>query len=187
MIIENLEFNGSSDILQYIPQVSDTEEKPQAFGPPPDIDAPQPVFQPRAVETPELFKAEIKTPQLQMDFSTPIADVVPSADFASEQPAGPYKNPQNNRVAALSLDNATAGVKSSPKNPFGLTDEQLHAAIAGIAAVAAFSKPVQTKLGDVIPKFATDHGDLSVTGMLASALVAAVFFFVIMKVLVQKK
>lgn len=188
MIIENLEFNnGSSDILQYIPQV---DEKPQeqSFGPPPDLEPPQPAFQPRAVETPELFKAEIKTPQLQMDFSTPIADVVPSADFAPEQPAGPYKNPQNNRVAALSLDNATAGVKATPsKNPFGLTDEQLHAVIAGVAAVAAFSKPVQSKLGDLIPKFATEYGDLSLTGMLASAFVTAVFFFVIMKVLVQKK
>ena len=121
-----------------------------------------------------------------MDFSTPISDVVPSADFdmgPSMGGGGPYKNPQNNRVAALSLDNASAGPvsSSSSKNPFGLTDDQLNAALAGIAAVAAFSKPVQNKLADLIPKFMSDAGDLSATGMLATAFIAAVIFFIVHK------
>jgi hypothetical protein len=95
---------------------------------------------------------------------------------------GPYKNPQNNRVAALSLDNASAGpAPPSSKNPFGLTDDQLNAALAGIAAVAAFSKPVQNKLADLIPKFMSDAGDLSATGMLATAFIAAVIFFIVHK------
>jgi hypothetical protein len=169
MIIENLEFNGSSDILQYIPTVPDDQ--------------------------PELIKEEIKAPQIQMDFSTPISDVVPSAEFnmpESNYPpttGGPYKNPQNNRVSALSLDNADAAPskKNASKNPFGLTDEQLHAAIAGIAAVATFSKPVQTKLGSVVPKFIGDHGDLSLPGMIASALVAAIIYFMFMKILRNNK
>ena len=117
-----------------------------------------------------------------MDFSTPISDVVPSADF--DMGGGPYKNPQNNRVAALSLDNAsgtTSPSSSSSKNPFGLTDDQLNAALAGIAAVAAFSKPIQNKLADLIPKFMSDAGDLSATGMLATAFIAAVIFFVVHK------
>jgi hypothetical protein len=188
MIIENLEFNGSSDILQYIPQVE--PEKPtqgqppvqqqSTFGLPDEL---QPKYQTRAIEQPELFKAEIKPPQIEMDFSTPISDVVPSADFdMGPSMGGPYKNPQNNRVAALSLDNASAGPASpSSKNPFGLTDDQLNAAIAGIAAVAAFSKPVQNKLADLIPKFMSDAGDLSATGMLATAFIAAVIFFIVHK------
>ena len=188
MIIENLDFNGSSDILQYIPQV-DTAPQQQmpnqppvqqqgSFGLPDEL---QPTYQTRAIEQPELFKAEIKPPQIEMDFSTPISDVVPSADFdMGPSMGGPYKNPQNNRVAALSLDNASAGpVSSSSKNPFGLTDDQLNAAIAGIAAVAAFSKPVQNKLADLIPKFMSDAGDLSATGMLATAFIAAVVFFIL--------
>jgi hypothetical protein len=191
MIIENLDFNGSSDILQYIPQV-DTAPQQQdqgqhvqqqsSFGLPDEL---QPKYQTRSVDQPELFKAEIKPPQIEMDFSTPISDVVPSADFdmGPSMGGGPYKNPQNNRVAALSLDNASAGPvsSSSSKNPFGLTDEQLNAALAGIAAVAAFSKPVQNKLADLIPKFMSDAGDLSATGMLATAFVAAVVFFIIHK------
>ena len=188
MIIENLDFDGSSDIMQYIPQVEpenprEQEQQPQqSFGPPPEL---QPVYQTRAVEQPELFKPEIKPPQIEMDFSTAIADVVPSAEFESmgaPSMGGPYKNPQNNKVAALSLDNATAGVASPPsKNPFGLTDEQLNAAIAGIAAVAAFSKPVQSKLANLIPKFMSDSGNLSATGMLATAFIAAVIFFIVHK------
>ena len=190
MIIENLDFNGSSDILQYIPQVDTAPQQPtpnqppvqqqSSFGLPDEL---QPTYQTRAIEQPELFKAEIKPPQIEMDFSTPIADVVPSADFdMGPSMGGPYKNPQNNRVAALSLDNASAGpVSSSSKNPFGLTDEQLNAAIAGIAAVGAFSKPVQNKLADLIPKFMSDAGDLSATGMLATAFIAAVIFFILHK------
>jgi hypothetical protein len=184
MIIENLDFNGSSDILQYIPQVETQDQPPVqqqgSFGPPAEL---QPVYQSRAIEQPELFKAEIKPPQIEMDFSTSIADIVPSADFDSAPTmGGPYKNPQNNRVAALSLDNASAGpAPPSSKNPFGLTDDQLNAALAGIAAVAAFSKPVQNKLADLIPKFMSDAGDLSATGMLATAFIAAVIFFIVHK------
>jgi hypothetical protein len=193
MIIENLEFNGSSDILQYIPQVDTAPQQPTpnqppvqqqgSFGLPDEL---QPKYQTRSVEQPELFKAEIKPPQIEMDFSTPISDIVPSADFdmGPSMGGGPYKNPQNNRVAALSLDNASAGPvssSSSSKNPFGLTDDQLNAALAGIAAVAAFSKPVQNKLAELIPKFMSDAGDLSATGMLATAFIAAVIFFMVHK------
>jgi hypothetical protein len=193
MIIENLDFNGSSDILQYIPQVDTAPQQPSqdqgqhvqqqsSFGLPDEL---QPKYQTRSVEQPELFKAEIKPPQIEMDFSTPISDIVPSADFdmGPSMGGGPYKNPQNNRVAALSLDNASAGPvsSSSSKNPFGLTDDQLNAALAGIAAVAAFSKPVQNKLADLIPKFMSDAGDLSATGMLATAFIAAVIFFMVHK------
>jgi hypothetical protein len=189
MIIENLDFDGSSDILQYIPQVEpdqqqqSPDQQQSSFGVPDEL---QPKYQTRAVEQPELFKPEIKPPQIEMDFSTPISDVVPSADFdmgPSMGGGGPYKNPQNNRVAALSLDNASAGPvsSSSSKNPFGLTDDQLNAALAGIAAVAAFSKPVQNKLADLIPKFMSDTGNLSATGMLATAFIAAVIFFIVHK------
>jgi hypothetical protein len=184
MIIEDLDFNGSNDIMQYIPQVEPDQQQHQqsSFGVPDEL---QPVYQTRAIEQPELFKAEIKPPQIEMEFSTSISDVVPSADFdmGPSMGGGPSKNPQNNRVAALSLDNASAGPapSSSSKNPFGLTDDQLNAALAGIAAVAAFSKPVQNKLADLIPKYMSDAGSLSATGMLATAFIAAVIFFIVHK------
>lgn len=161
-LIENLDFNGSSDILQYIPTVPDEVPEPPA-------------------EQPELFKSQ----SIQMDFSTPIADIVPSAEFESAPATigGPYKNPQNNKVVSLSLDNTSAGSAPKSGNPFGLNDEQFHAAVAGIAAVVAFSKPVQNKLGDTIPQFMLTNGDLSMTGMAVTALIAAMAFFILMKVL----
>jgi hypothetical protein len=152
MIIENLDFNnsstveGSSDILQYVP---------------------------------ELPAEEIKPPQIQMDFSTPISDVVPSADFAPSGGEGSYINPTNDRVAGLSLVDTEPAKAPKKKNPFGLTDDQLYAAIAGVAAVVGFSKPVQSKLSSFIPKFQLNSGDLSLTGMIASALVVAVVYFML--------
>jgi hypothetical protein len=193
MIIENLDFDGSSDIAQLIQQEqhqAPSQPQPQgSFGPPPEL---QPEFQTRTVDQRELFKPEIKPPQIEMDFSTPIADIVPSAELDNYGPSsmgGPYKNPQNQKVVALSLDNATSGTTSpsSSKNPFGLTDEQLNAVIAGLAATVAFSKPVQNKLADMIPKFMSDAGDLSATGMLATAFFAAVVFYVVTKFMKPQK
>ena len=194
MIIENLDFDGSSDIAQLIQQETQQPSQPPqsqpqgAFGPPPEL---QPEFQTRTIDQHELFKPEIKPPQIEMDFSTPIADIVPSAELDNYGPSsmgGPYKNPQNQKVVALSLDNATGGGdKTAPKNPFGLTDEQLNAVIAGLAATVAFSKPVQNKLADFIPKFMNDAGDLSATGMLATAFFAAVVFYVVTKFMKPQK
>jgi hypothetical protein len=195
MIIENLDFDGSSDIAQLIQQETQQPSQPSqppqpqgAFGPPPEL---QPEFQTRTIDQHELFKPEIKPPQIEMDFSTPIADIVPSAELDNYGPSsmgGPYKNPQNQKVVALSLDNATGGGdKTAPKNPFGLTDEQLNAVIAGLAATVAFSKPVQNKLADLIPKFMSDTGDLSATGMLATAFFAAVVFYVVTKFMKPQK
>ena len=165
MIIENLDFSGSSDILQYIPEVPD-EDKPAA---------PEP--------------EEIKPPPVLMDFSTPISDIVPSAEFDSAPPTvgGPYKNPQNNKVVSLSLDNTTAGPAPKSGNPFGLNDEQFNAAVAGVAAVAAFSKPIQSKLEEMIPQFTKPGGDLSMTGVAVTALIAALAFFILMKFLKPPK
>ena len=62
------------------------------------------------------------------------------------------------------------GPTKTSKKKSGLTPEQMDALIAGIAAIAAFSKPVQNKIAEFIP------GD-GLTTMLASALVAAIVFF----------
>jgi hypothetical protein len=77
--------------------------------------------------------------------------------------------------------------KSESKNPLGLTDEQFQAAIAGLAAVAAFSKPVQEKLADMIPKFLSEAGELSTTGMAVTAILAAVIFYFALKLLKNQK
>lgn len=64
------------------------------------------------------------------------------------------------------------------KNPMNLTDEQVEALFAGVAAIIAFSNPVQTKLSSFIPQFLAESGERSNIGILISALVvAAIFYF----------
>ena len=72
---------------------------------------------------------------------------------------------------------ATKGSSGASKNPFGLTDEQWYAALAGVAAVIAYSKPVQGKLSTMVPKFLGDNGEMSLTGMAVTALIAAIIFY----------
>jgi hypothetical protein len=107
------------------------------------------------------------------EFSSSIDDVMPGPGqmLQDEVQGSPYEQapPQKQKKEA------SGGSKS--KNPFGLTDEQYYAALAGIAAVIAFSKPVQGKLSTMVPKFLGDSGDLSITGMAVSALVAAIIFY----------
>jgi hypothetical protein len=107
------------------------------------------------------------------EFSSSIDDVMPGPGqmMQDEVQGSPYEQavPQKQKKAA--------GGGSSSKNPFGLTDEQYYAALAGVAAVIAFSKPVQGKLSTMVPKFLGDSGDLSMTGMAVSALIAAIIFY----------
>lgn len=163
-LIENLEFgNGASTIMQYIPTVEEQS-------PPPDPGS-----------SPLDFLQEKNSDAIEMDFSTPIQDVMPSAAFDSDDTPGlngPYKSPTNDRVVGLSAGVIQAESKKGATGvPFGLTKDQFQALVAGLAAVVAFSKPVQTKLADVVPKFLGEHGELSLTGMIVSALIAAIVFF----------
>ena len=80
--------------------------------------------------------------------------------------------------AGISLSAPQHTAKSG--KPFGLTDEQFVALLAGVSGVLAFSKPVQSRLSTTIPKFMVD-GDLSITGMAVTALVAALIFYFVRK------
>jgi len=43
--------------------------------------------------------------------------------------------------------------------------------------VIAYSKPVQGKLSTMVPKFLGDNGEISMTGMAVTALIAAIVFY----------
>jgi hypothetical protein len=65
-MIENLEFNGAPQIIQYIPNVEDIPE-------------------PEPGSSPLDFSDQKNSGPIEMDFSTPIQDVMPSAAFESEE------------------------------------------------------------------------------------------------------
>lgn len=94
--------------------------------------------------------------QEMADLTTPISELI-----------GDEPDPQ---VVQAPPPTLTQGKKKKSSSS-GLTPEQLDAIIAGIAAIVAFSKPVQSKLNEIL-----NAGD-SLTGILASALVAAIVFF----------
>ena len=116
------------------------------------------------------------------EFSTAIEEVMPGpGQMMQDEMMGPSMPVSGNRKTARKSES-----KGASKNPFGLTDEQYYAVLAGVAAVVAFSKPVQGKLSSMVPKFTGDGGDLSLTGMIVSALVAAVVFYFARQFLVDR-
>jgi hypothetical protein len=113
------------------------------------------------------------------DFSTPIEEVMQNEIMGP--PMAPSAALQRRREEPQERKK-----KAESGNPFGLTDEQFQAALAGAAAVVAFSNPVQSRLRTMVPKFVGESGDVSLTGLIVSALVAAVVFYIVKKYLVEK-
>jgi hypothetical protein len=119
---------------------------------------------------------ENKVDSSQMaDFSSPIEEVMAGpGQMMQDEVMGPPQMMSGNKRTPKA-DTSSSSKKS--KNPFGLTDEQFQAALAGVAAVVAFSKPVQGKLSTMVPKFLSESGEMSTTGMVVTALVAAILFY----------
>ena len=107
------------------------------------------------------------------EFSSSIEEVMPGPGqmMQDEVQGSPYEQAPPQKQAK------SKGSSGSSKNPFGLTDEQWYAALAGVAAVIAYSKPVQGKLSTMVPKFLGENGEISMTGMAVTALIAAIIFY----------
>jgi hypothetical protein len=154
--METMDFNGTNDMLQYIPPKMDAAPDPKASVPTGLLEIPP----------------ENKVDNKQMaEFSSPIEEVMAGpGQMLQDEVMGPPQAVQSKRVSRKSE-------KSSSQHPFGLTDEQYTAAIAGLVAVAVFSKPVQDKLQELIPNMMNPAGGMSVTGMAAVALLVAIAFY----------
>jgi hypothetical protein len=123
--------------------------------------------------------------EVEMNLSTPIEEVMDSP-MGLMQPQMGMQQPQmiDGRVVAEHPvgPSATAQVvqTSSHKNyPMNLNEDQIQALIAGLAGVAAFSKPVQERLLSSLPQAIGPDGGLSTIGMVITALIAAVIFYLV--------
>jgi hypothetical protein len=128
--------------------------------------------------------------EVEMNLSTPIEEVL-------DTPMG-MMNPQvglqqPNMVDARSVQEHPARPveaiprKTEPsKNPLNLNDDQLLALLAGVAAVSAYSKPVQSKLGELMPTAFGMDGHLSTTGLALTAFIAAVVFYILKNFVVKR-
>jgi hypothetical protein len=107
----------------------------------------------------------------------------------NEMMGSPYAQPQQAPSASRKRsgdDGSDAAGGRASKNPFGLTDEQFQAVLAGVAAIVAFSKPVQSRMRTMVPKFVGESGDVSLTGLVVTALVAAIVFYFAKKFIADK-
>ena len=121
-----------------------------------------------------LLRPEKKIDESQMaDFSTPIEELMPGPNQMIQNE---IMGPPTMAAPSASRSNKKESASSS-KNMFGLSDEQFQAAIAGVCAAVVFSKPVQSRLRTMVPKFLNDMGDVSLTGLVAIALIVAVLFY----------
>ena len=62
-------------------------------------------------------------------------------------------------------------------NSFNLSNEQIQALFVGACAIIAFSKPIQDKLANLVPRFVGDDGARSTTGLAVTGLIAALVFY----------
>ncbi len=108
----------------------------------------------------------VDTPQEEemAEFSTPISELM-------QQDPDP-QTVQREPPVVVSPMLKTQGSQKPAKKKGSLSPEQMDAVIAGIAAVIAFSKPIQEKLVQMVP-----GASQGLTGTLLTALLAAVIFF----------
>lgn len=147
--MDNLDFNGTSDITQMIDEPPKQQLQMQHQPPPLVIE-----------------EKKIDEPQM-MEFSSSVSDLMPVGLPPSQDV---YTNPTNGRVSGITLSDPPPQQKRS-QNPFNLTDDQFNALIAGVVAVVVFSTTVQTKIAGLVPNFG------GINGSIANVLAAAVLYF----------
>ena len=159
-----IKFYGKGLMVELVGINNNHEESASPPGPP--------------VPDPRMMNKKNEESKVDMDFSTPLQDVM-GAEFDDEiiQDHAPQRESYMRRpeVAkeAKPVDKVeTAAV--SGKNPFGLTDDQMQAGVAGISAVIAFSPQVQDKVQQFLPQVSGTP-----MGSALMVLVAAIIFMVI--------
>jgi hypothetical protein len=134
------------------------------------------------------IEPENKVDTSQMaEFSSSIEEVMAGpGQMLQDEIMGPSRAPIIKQKSNYrSEDDQGEPKKTKSSNPFGLTDDQFQAAIAGVVAVLAFSKPVQTRLISMVPNFLNENSELTMTGMAVTALVAALIFFFVKQYLLK--
>jgi hypothetical protein len=103
------------------------------------------------------------------EFSTPLDEVVPQGAGMQMQDMAFGSALAGPPMQQAKAEQAPAGRKI----PFGLTNEQYMAVLAGIAAVVATSKPIQERVAQFMPSLEAG----SAQAMAVTAAIAALVFF----------
>ena len=120
--------------------------------------------------------------------STPINEIMDHSpqDMMAPPMMAPQQAQPVQQLQSQIAPAAPAAVPAmKPKNPFNLTDEQMDAVVAAVSALVAFSGPAQERLGSFVPNFEVD-GKRSLTGMVVSALLVAVVYFLMRRFVIKQ-
>jgi hypothetical protein len=119
--------------------------------------------------------------------STPIHDIMMEPPMMTDEPRMQGMMPQMTAPQPQGgyMVAEPQAKKPESKNPLNLTDDQMIALVAGVAAALAVSKPVQDKLVTSIPKFLNEQGSRSMIGLASTGLVAAVAFYIVKDYIVK--
>ena len=91
---------------------------------------------------------------------------------------------QQQQQVASKPEKAYKKPKQETQYPFNLTDEQMDSLIAGVAAIVAFSATAQDKLANFVPSSFDETGQRTTMGILFTALIAAVTYYIVKRFLV---
>lgn len=121
-------------------------------------------------------------PPIEMEFSTPLQEVM-GADLPTEMPVmDPTIVQKPQTFPGVGRKEKLVAAPPKVKNPFGLTDEQFQAALAGVAGVIAFSKPVQDKIAEMVPQVASG----GLTGTAFMLVLTAIIFMLVRRFISPK-
>lgn len=118
--------------------------------------------------------------------STPINDLMMEPPMMMDEPRMQGVMPQMTAPqpqGAYAIPQKQEPLKS--KNPLNLTDDQLIALVAGVAAAISVSKIVQDKLVTSVPRFLNEQGSRSMVGLASTGLVAAIIFYFVKDYIVR--
>jgi len=138
--------------------------------------------------SPKAPEKNIHKYQPTMD-STPISDIMQDGAgmMDPQDPRSQYMQqsmmPPPMSASAMGVPQQKQQVSSQTGNPMNLTNEQMHALIAGVCSIIAFSAPVQDKLSTTIPQFLSEAGSRSMTGLVSTGLLVAILFYFIQRFL----
>ena len=145
--------------------------------------------QPQQQNPPKVPEKNMPKHQTTMD-STPISDIMQDGPgmMDSQDPRAQYMQqsmmPPPMSASSMGVPQQKQQAASvASKNPMNLTNEQMHALIAGVSSIIAFSTPVQDKLSTTIPQFLSEAGTRSTTGLISTGLLVAILFYFIQRFL----
>ena len=167
--METMELGGGMDISVPLTQ-SITIANPMV--PPIAEERPEPPKLPPPMND----EKNISEQQSEMD-STPIEDVLPPPAAVGPPPVS-MQNSEQQYIATQQAPQPMGGKMGGKMggNFMNLTQEQVEALVAGVAAIVVMYKPIQEKIMSMVPQ-AGDGDTLSTIGLALMGIIAAIVFY----------